>query len=268
MNQHKPHCQLSALGWAVSVPPVCTCPIDKEVNKCCVECTCGSWPDPYWTKESYRRKAEAQKNCPRHKPQKERSMCCGEKMVDLCCAKCRMPFVAQEEERCICDSFNKPIYHVSDDPHDLKSTWYCQVHGKQSKYFLIHTEKKDYCKPCQDAPHIPEEKCILRGMAKSILVTIVIKEEKKEEWSPEVEATMKIVSIMGKLEREHGQLSDATDEIEAIISKICKEAGEEEREKIRQELLALFQKEDGTDGRFYRMIEDYFLTKQKDEDNE
>lgn len=36
---------------------------DKHKEKC----NCGSWPDPHWTENDYRRKEEAKKKCPIHK---------------------------------------------------------------------------------------------------------------------------------------------------------------------------------------------------------
>lgn len=38
MNQHKAHCQMSSLGWAASVPPICTCGFSTNESKCCDGC--------------------------------------------------------------------------------------------------------------------------------------------------------------------------------------------------------------------------------------
>lgn len=57
-----------------------------------------------------------------------------------------------KHHNCNCDILDKPSYHASDDPHSVGKKWVCPVHGKQEKTWLIHTEKQEYCKPCQEAP--------------------------------------------------------------------------------------------------------------------
>lgn len=39
-------------------------PIEKPEE----ECNCGSWPDPTWTDDDWKRKKEAEKDCPVHRP--------------------------------------------------------------------------------------------------------------------------------------------------------------------------------------------------------
>lgn len=49
---------------------------------------------------------------------------------------------------CICESFKEAHYHARDNPHDQRVTFYCDTHGKQERYWLIHTEVEEYCVPC------------------------------------------------------------------------------------------------------------------------
>lgn len=63
-----------------------------------------------------------------------------------------------KQNKCCCGLFSKPTYHITDDPHDMKVKFFCDIHGEQNRYFLIHTEKKDYCKPCHE-----ENQCEHKG---------------------------------------------------------------------------------------------------------
>lgn len=46
------------------------CPNGKGCPPKLIEkvCTCGSWPDPMWTKDDYAAKGRAMLNCDKHKP--------------------------------------------------------------------------------------------------------------------------------------------------------------------------------------------------------
>lgn len=81
-----------------------------------------------------------------------------------CCEKCYILAYRQEKIRggckdalcpchkpeCICELMDTPTYHARDNAHSTEKKWHCSIHGSQERYWLLHKERQDYCKPCND----------------------------------------------------------------------------------------------------------------------
>lgn len=54
-----------------------------------------------------------------------------------------------KEPVCMCfDYYESAHYDAQEDPHSVSYKWRCDIHGKQERYHLIHTDKQPYCQPC------------------------------------------------------------------------------------------------------------------------